>query len=99
MENIQKEALRRMQEMHSKAKYPSKEPPCPVNNEKPNCTDKKEDVVCQNINHECRENSSDVISNILFKDKEKTLILALIALLATEKADIGLILALMYIVI
>ncbi len=44
-------------------------------------------------------NKKDNLLEELFKDKEKTLILALIALLCTEKTDYVLVLALIYLII
>lgn len=65
--------------------------------EKINTKEKNENI---NINKEkCIEKKQSNMLDELFKDKEKTLILALIALLYTEKADMAVIFALMYLII
>ena len=64
---------------------------------------KDENILKENKKELIQESNNNFKSNNLleelFKDKEKTLILALIALLCTEKTDYVLVLALIYLII
>ncbi len=103
MDNMQKEAMRRVQEMQSKAhSQPEKnQNTTKVNHEKETTYTKTEPL--QNTPEKIPVVSSNgSVSNaldFLMKDKEKSLIMLLILLLANEGADNGLLLALMYLII
>ena len=104
MDKMQQEAVRRMQEMQSKAKYPQnthKKAPAPPSSHQKQTT--KEDVCeaeenAENTDALCKKDKNDIISQ-LFHNNELGLILLLIVILGSEKADTGLILALLYLVL
>lgn len=101
MDKMQQEAVRRMQEMQSKAKYPQnthKKSPAPPSSHQKQTT--KEDVceAAENTDTLCKNDKNDIISQ-LFHNNELGLILLLIVILGSEKADTGLILALLYLVL
>ncbi len=99
MFSLQQEALRRAREMHSRAVPPPPhtgqqrnenrrpEPPHPQREEKPEP---------QKPPHE--EKPPDLL-DVLFKDKDRTIILALLILLGGENGDNTLLYALMYILL
>ena len=100
MFSLQQEALRRAREMHSRAAPPPpphpqqqrtqnqrREPPPPPREEK------KEPP---KPNHE--EKPPDLL-DVLFKDKDRTIILALLILLSGENGDNTLLYALMYLLL
>ena len=92
MERMQQEAVRRAKEMQQRARIPTPphaEAPKPeVPAERHDHTDPKPHVT-----------ETQSLSEVLFKDREKTLILCLILLLTDEKSDGSLILALLYLLI
>lgn len=104
MDKMQQEAVRRMQEMQSRAKYPQsthKKAPVPPSSHQKQTP--KEEVceaaeVSENTDTLCKKEKNDIISQ-LFQDNELSLILLLIVILGSEKADTGLILALLYLVL
>lgn len=100
MDKMQQEAVRRMQEMQNRGRaLPSSEKksedipvvPCP-----PETTEERKCVDPPKIKS---SGKSQGFFDILFQDKERSLILLLLLLLSTEKTDTGLILALIYLLI
>lgn len=96
MSRMQQDAIRRVQEMQSRAQQnirsgtrePPREPPRepePPRNE----------LVTE---HHAENPLSDIFGSLM-QDKERTLILVLLLLLVDEKADTSLIFALMYLII
>ncbi|MEE1055709.1 MAG: hypothetical protein UH239_00480 [Acutalibacteraceae bacterium] len=100
MDKMQQEAVRRMQEMQNRGR------PLPPSEKK---TMEMPSVPCPPETTEeqrCIENpkskttgKSQNFFDVLFQDKERSLILLLLLLLSTEKTDTGLILALIYLLI
>ncbi|MEE0931107.1 MAG: hypothetical protein UIM53_08905, partial [Acutalibacteraceae bacterium] len=100
MDKMQQEAVRRMQEMQNRGR------PLPPSEKK---SVKMSPVPCPSETPEeqrCIENpkpkssgKSQGFFDVLFQDKERSLILLLLLLLSTEKTDTGLILALVYLLI
>lgn len=100
MDKMQQEAVRRMQEMQNRGRplpQPEKKtmdlPPAtcaPEITEVPRCTENTKPKP---------SGKSQGFFDILFQDKERSLILLLLLLLSTEKTDTGLILALVYLLI
>lgn len=90
MDNMQQDAVRRMKEMQARAKVKQSTP------SENAASDKAEHSAFEEVKKTDSPQTKGSVVDDLFKDKEKTLILALIALLTTEKADASLVLALMY---
>lgn len=92
MERMQQEAVRRAREMQQRARIPTAprtEAPKPEEHtEKQSHTDPKPPVP-----------ETQSLTEVLFKDREKTLILCLILLLTDEKSDSSLVFALLYLLI
>lgn len=112
MDKMQQEAMRRMQEMHTRAYKPKPQnrsrqpaPPASAQNRqtaKEQNTAAVKNEVCADEQGKSISKKSDERKDLfseLFRDKEKSLILLLILILSVEKADTGLILALMYLII
>ncbi len=89
-DNMQSDAIKRFNQMYSNAQ-PKKAPPV-VPEKKP---EKHEEP--RNVSQE--KNKNDSFLDVLMRDKEKSLILILIIILISEKADSTLILALLYIIL
>lgn len=107
---MQQEAVKRVKEMQKRAKISMEYGNLGVNNEERKGLSNLNNKVINTKNSEIldvtEENKTidqkDLFSNpfnFLIKDPERSLILVLILLLADEKADIGLIFALMYIML
>lgn len=101
MDKMQQEAVRRMQEMQSRAKYPQNThkkgpapPPAPQKAEVKEAACEQE----ENTDVVSKGNTNDIIKQ-LFHDNELGLILLLLVVLGSEKADTGLILALLYLIL
>lgn len=82
-----------MNEAHARA-HPSQQPQQPE--EKPLEPEKKKEEKTQKQSHAADESPPDGIFSSLFRDKDKTIILALMLLLADENGDNSLLFALMY---
>lgn len=100
MDKMQQEAVRRMQEMQNRGRSlpPSEKKsedipvvPCPL--------ETTEEHRCVDSPKTKSSGKSQGFFDILFQDKERSLILLLLLLLSTEKTDTGLILALIYLLI
>ena len=107
---MQQEAVKRVKEMQKRAKISMGYGSLGINNEKITGLSNVNNKVINTKNSEIldvtKENKTtvqkDLLSNpfnSLIKDPERSLILILILLLVDEKADIGLIFALMYIML
>lgn len=92
MERMQQEAVRRAREMQQRARIPT-----PPKAEAPPPEEHTEKQSHPRQEAPLQETQS--FSEVLFKDKEKTLILCLILLLTDEKSDSSLIFALLYLLI
>ena len=88
--NMQKDALRRAKEMYSRGKYNT--PLNQINKEKIEFSNKEIEKTANS------KPKNDMLS-FLLKDKDKTIILALLILLSSEKTDMSLMFALMYLLI
>ncbi len=91
MERMQQEAVRRAREMQQRARIPTPpkaEAPLP-----------EEHTEKQSRPRQEAPQETQSFSEVLFKDREKTLILCLILLLTDEKSDSSLIFALLYLLI
>lgn len=99
MDKMQQEAVRRMQEMQSRGK--SSTAPLHEQTSNPAVPQPKETEHCENnFKSEFKPNKEqNNVFDSLFRDKERSLILLLLLLLSTEKTDMGLILALVYLLI
>lgn len=86
-DNMQSDALRRFNQMYSNAQ-PKKAPPV-VDEKKPEMSEESKIAIQE-------DKQSGNFLDVLMRDKEKSLILILIVLLISEKADSTLILALLY---
>lgn len=100
MDKMQQEAVRRMQEMQNRGRSlpPSEKKsedipvvPCPV--------ETSEEQICVENSKKKPSGKSQGFFDVLFQDKERSIILLLLLLLSTEKTDTGLILALIYLLI
>lgn len=96
---MQQEAIRRAKDMHSRAARPQNEP-------QKKCEEtKQEKIECCTQKTEQKSSGFIPLSpvhgilDVIMKDSEKSLILALILLLVQENADISIVLALMYLII
>ena len=103
MDKMQQEAVRRMQEMQIRGRGGRASPPVPekkentVSSSVPEKTSVTEIQVSQSQNSSSEKNSGFL--DMLFQDKEKSLILLLILILSSEKNDTGLLFALAYLLI
>ena len=102
MDKMQQEAVRRMQEMQNRGRGRAAPPPpekkeAAVSSSVPEKTSVTEIQVSQPQNSSSEKNSGFL--DMLFQDKEKSLILLLILILSSEKNDTGLLFALAYLLI
>lgn len=101
-DRMQDDAMQRYRQMYSKAQ-PEKSHFAAVPQNKDNNSEKppKAEKENQSLHKEQKPNKteSNNVLDIFMKDKEKSLIILLIVILLSEKADTTLILALMYLVI
>lgn len=98
IESMQEQAIRRAKQMHQKAKKPislKEYEKFIANPENIACDEKDEKIKFRNGSAKIKTSNLD----FLLKDSEQTLILVLLFLLFEEKNDIGLILALMYLLL
>lgn len=93
-DNMQTQAMERLKQMYSKAqtdeRRTTKQPP-PLKVEEPKSEALKEEIQ--------KPKKQDSIADLFLKDKEKSLILLLIVLLISEKADTSAVLALLYLIL
>lgn len=97
--NIENEAMQRLKQMYSNARQNDN---TPIHNRqtsnraenKPATTEKETQKEVSAL-----EKRNDNLLDVFMRDKEKSLILLLIVLLISEKADTTLILALMYLIL
>lgn len=107
MRKMQEEAVRRAEEMQNRARvvHQSRQPEHSPKSERPEPEQEEEEKKPPAENHKPPEvypehgNHSDGIFETLMKDKERTMILALMLLLMDEKSDNSLIFALLYLLI
>ena len=90
-DNMQSDAIKRFNQMYSNAQPNKKSSSIPEKS-----VDKKEEVLPPQPTN---VKKSDSFLDVLRRDKEKSLILILIVILISEKADTTLILALLYIIL
>lgn len=95
-DKMQDDAMQRYRQMYSKAQQNSPE----IRNTPPveNTEENKEQKPLVHNEHQNVKKSENVL-DLFMKDKEKSLIVLLIVILLSEKADTTLILALMYLII
>ena len=100
-DNMQSQAMERLKQMYSKAQTPqgSTTNASPVN-KKSQAEENKENTEQEKIKKEVMPfKKGDSIAELFLKDKEKSLILLLIVLLISEKADTSVVLALLYLIL
>ncbi|MBQ8057771.1 MAG: hypothetical protein IJ275_05490 [Ruminococcus sp.] len=101
-DRMQDDAMQRYRQMYSKAQ-PEKSQNETVSHNKNDNSDKPPVAQKENVSlhkeQKPSKSKSDSVLDIFMKDKEKSLIILLIVILLSEKADTTLILALMYLVI
>ena len=94
-DNMQTQAMERLKQMYSKAQTDEKRtihPPHSPKVEEPPKNEPEKQAIVTPEKH-------DSIAELFMKDKEKSLILLLIVLLISEKADTGVVLALLYLIL
>ncbi len=103
MLRMQQEAVRRAREMQNRARRgePPKPPPPPppIHHESMSPSPPRMERPVERPLPPPPPNHSEGLLEVLFRDKEKTLILCLVLLLMDEKSDNSLILALLYLLI
>jgi len=107
MNRMQQDAIRRVQEMQSRAQQSIRSAPRDTQHEplripEPTRHDPPATREMSNEHHNDDRRSENPITDIfgsLMQDKERTLILVLLLLLMEEKSDTGLIFALMYLIL
>ncbi len=105
MDKMQQEAVRRMQEMQIRGRGGRASPPVPEKKENtvPAVSSEPQETPAKEIKVPPAHNSTPKKDNgfldMLFQDKEKSLILLLILILSSEKNDTGLLFALAYLLI
>lgn len=101
-DNMQTQAMERLRQMYSKAQTPQSSAvnTAPVNQKTKNSEIKenKEQAVIQE-KQTPKSQKRDSIAELFLKDKEKSLILLLIVLLISEKAESSVVLALLYLIL
>ncbi len=94
-DNMQTQAMERLKQMYSKAQTDERRtanPSTPLKVEEPRKNEApKEEIL--------KSKKQDSIADLFLKDKEKSLILLLIVLLISEKADSSVVLALLYLIL
>ena len=104
---MQQEAVKRVKEMQKRAKISMEYGSLGINNQGTPDSGNSNNQIVETKNSNSLDSAKNVMPKNLFsntfnsfiKDPEKSLILVLILLLADENADVGLILALMYIML
>ncbi len=100
-DQMQNEAIQRLQQMYSRAQPQNttvaqkREEPKKIHIESKTNKDNNDNDNDAEVLHNSRENLIDII----MRDKEKSLIVLLIILLISEKADTTLVLALLYLIL
>lgn len=101
-DNMQNQAMERLRQMYSKAQTPQSSAvnTAPVS-QKPRNETKKEDTEQVQVPKKeiSKSKKRDSIAELFLKDKEKSLILLLIVLLISEKAESSVVLALLYLIL
>ena len=93
-DSMQNDAMERLKQMYSKAQPTQKAVTTHQGQKKP-----EEKPQEEQRKKEVHRKNSDNIFDVFLKDKEKSLILLLVVLLISEKADTPLILSLLYLVL
>lgn len=96
---MQDDAIQRFRQMYSKAPAQNAGNQTHSENNKPQQSHNQTDDISEKMSPTIHKTENKNILDIFMKDKEKSLILLLIVILISEKADTTLILALMYLVI
>ena len=91
MPSFEEEAFNRAQQMHRKPQFNREAP----RREVPKQREKEEEPMCD-IREPPVQNKVDGLLNLMFKNKEQSLILLLVILLMEENTDPSVLLALMY---
>ncbi len=96
-DSMQNDAMERLRQMYSKAQPQNtkNKPITEVHQAEPAPENHQENKKSEEVHTKKSEN----ILDIFMKDKEKSLILLLIVLLISEKADTSIVLALMYLIL
>lgn len=94
-DNIQTQAMERLKQMYSKAQTDERRTTNPSPLQKIEEPSKKEPET-EDVQ---RSKKQDSIADLFLKDKEKSLILLLIVILISEKADTSVVLALLYLIL
>ena len=98
-DRMQDDAIQRFKQMYSKTPAQSTGEKMQPEQSKSQKAQKHPDDIRENRTEPIHKPESKNLLDIFMKDKEKSLILLLIVILISEKADTTLILALMYLVI
>lgn len=102
-DNMQTQAMERLKQMYSKAQPSSQHQSNSIHNSsetpKRREIEKTDTVKTEKQNEKQTEKKSYGILELFLKDKEKSLILLLIVLLISEKADSSVVLALLYLIL
>ncbi len=94
-DSMQNDAMERLKQMYSKAQPIKSAPPPESKTHQTQKSQQKEEQTNQALHTKKNESVFDVF----LKDKEKSLIVILIVLLISEKADTTLVLSLMYLIL
>lgn len=97
MQDIEHQALKRVQEMYKSAQQNNTS--IPVQAEKKAVKEKSEPRKTEPDRSIERASKPDSFIDLIMKDKERSLIILLIIILLNEKADSSLILSLMYLIL
>lgn len=105
-DNMQSQAMERLKQMYSKAQTTKESPANTVYVNPKSQNEKKSENKEQDIKQEqspkeqvVHNKKRDSIAELFLKDKEKSLILLLIVLLISEKAESSVVLALLYLIL
>lgn len=105
-DNMQSQAMERLRQMYSKAQHPQEGTVNSVSVNPESQNFKRSESKEQEINQEqpkkeqtVHSKKRDSIAELFLKDKEKSLILLLIVLLMSEKAESSVVLALLYLIL
>lgn len=97
-DSMQTDAMERLRQMYSKATPNSRGAVQPTPEHHAKKSDEKERSE-QKTQPQLHNNNTDNLLDIFMRDKEKSLIVLLIVLLVSEKADSTLVLALLYLIL
>ena len=96
---MQDDAIQRFKQMYSKTPVQNTDNRTHPENNKPQQSHNQTTDISEKQSEPIHKSENKSVLDIFMKDKEKSLILLLIVILISEKADTTLILALMYLII